>query len=115
MAITLLFLHTVILDVCLYLRDVCEAFFSHLEARFFMSQEMIVLGDEALAHAAIDSGLKAVFSYPGTPSTEIFESAEAIIHKLNDGRVAQWAANEKVAYEMALGASYSGGRSLTTL
>lgn len=80
-----------------------------------MSQEMIVLGDEALAHAAIDSGLKAVFSYPGTPSTEIFESAEAIIHQLNDGRVAQWAANEKVAYEMALGASYSGGRALTTM
>lgn len=80
-----------------------------------MSQEIIVMGDEALAHAAIDSGLKAIFSYPGTPSTEIFESAEELIHKLNDGRVARWAPNEKVAYEMALGASYSGGRALTTM
>lgn len=77
--------------------------------------ELLVLGDEAMGHAAIDSGLKTIFSYPGTPSTEIFECVEELIKKSEDGRIAKWAANEKVAYEMALGASYTGHRSMTTM
>jgi indolepyruvate ferredoxin oxidoreductase alpha subunit len=77
--------------------------------------EILVLGDEAMGHAAIDSGLKAIFSYPGTPSTEIFECIEHLIQVKNDGRVARWAGNEKVAYEMALGASYTGRRVMTTM
>jgi indolepyruvate ferredoxin oxidoreductase alpha subunit len=77
--------------------------------------ELLVLGDEAMGHAAIDSGLKTIFSYPGTPSTEIFECVEDLINKKSDGRIARWAANEKVAYEMALGASYSGNRTMTTM
>lgn len=75
----------------------------------------LVLGDEAMGHAAIDSGLKTIFSYPGTPSTEIFECVENLIHKNRNGRIAQWAPNEKVAYEMALGASYTGSRTMTTM
>jgi indolepyruvate ferredoxin oxidoreductase alpha subunit len=78
-------------------------------------KEILVLGDEAMGHAAMDSGLKTIFSYPGTPSTEIFECVEDLIKKKNDGRVACWAANEKVAYEMALGASYTGQRTMTTM
>lgn len=77
--------------------------------------EILVLGDEAMGHAAYDSGLKTIFSYPGTPSTEIFECVEALINKTKDGRVARWATNEKVAYEMALGASYTGQRTMTTM
>ena len=77
--------------------------------------EILVLGDEAMGHAAVDSGLKTIFSYPGTPSTEIFECIEELFNKKNDGRVSRWAANEKVAYEMALGASYSGQRTMTTM
>lgn len=77
--------------------------------------QLMVLGDEAVSHAAIDAGAKGIFGYPGTPSTEVFERAEALVHSLNDGRIAQWAANEKVAYEMALGASYAGHRSIVTM
>ena len=75
----------------------------------------LALGDEAVSFGAIDAGVKGVFGYPGTPSTEVFEAAEIIINELNDGRVAEWAANEKAAYEMALGCSYTGNRTMVTM
>jgi indolepyruvate ferredoxin oxidoreductase alpha subunit len=70
----------------------------------------LFLGDEAIAQAAIDAGLSGVYSYPGTPSTEITEyiqqkTAGSNIHS-------RWCANEKTAMEAALGMSYSGKRSL---
>jgi indolepyruvate ferredoxin oxidoreductase alpha subunit len=73
----------------------------------------LLLGDEAVAQAAIDAGIGGAFAYPGTPSTEIFEyvqqeSAEA-------GVSALWSANEKVAYEEALGMSYAGRRALVSM
>lgn len=79
-------------------------------------KEVIVLGDEAVSYGAIDSGLKAIFAYPGTPSTEIFEGVESIITKNNyDERVAEWVANEKVSYELALGVSYQGYRTMVCM
>ena len=57
-----------------------------------MKKSKLLLGDEALALAACDAGVKAFYGYPGTPSTEIFEAGEIYIKKLNDGRVAEWAA-----------------------
>ncbi|HBM15110.1 MAG TPA: indolepyruvate ferredoxin oxidoreductase [Lentisphaeria bacterium] len=83
--------------------------------KFYEEKELLVLADEAISFGAIDAGVKGVFGYPGTPSTEAFEGAEKIIHALNDGRIAHWAANEKCAYEMALGCSYAGGRALVTM
>ncbi len=77
--------------------------------------EVVALGVEAVAYAAFDAGIKAVFGYPGTPSTEGFERAELLIRAENAGRKAHWAANEKVAYELALGVSYAGYRSLVTM
>jgi indolepyruvate ferredoxin oxidoreductase, alpha subunit len=77
--------------------------------------QIMAMGDEAVAHGAIDAGVKGVFGYPGTPSTEVFESAAIIIEEKKDGRIARWGANEKVGYEMALGASYAGNRSLVTM
>lgn len=77
--------------------------------------ETVVLGAEAASHAALDAGVKGVFGYPGTPSTEVFETAELLVEKAGDGRVATWAANEKAAMEMALGASYAGYRSIVTM
>ena len=72
-----------------------------------MSEKMILLGNEAVAHGAKDAGVRVVSSYPGTPSTEITETIAAL-----GGLYAEWAANEKVAVEVALGASLSGVRSL---
>ena len=72
----------------------------------------LLLGDEAVGQAALDAAIRGAFSYPGTPATEIFEYITA--HA--DGRVsAMWSANEKVAYEEALGMSYTGNRALVSM
>lgn len=80
-----------------------------------MAQGTLALGVEAVGCAAFDAGIKGAFGYPGTPSTEGFEFVEAMIHAEPTGRVAQWAANEKVAYDLALGVSYAGHRTLVTM
>jgi len=74
----------------------------------------LLLGDEAVGQAAIDAGIAGAFSYPGTPATEVFEYIEQ-----GPGRrgeiSARWSANEKVAYEEALGMSYAGRRALVSM
>lgn len=72
----------------------------------------LLLGVEAIGQAAVDAGISGVYAYPGTPSTEITEyiqenelAIERNIHRL-------WSANEKTAYETALGMSYAGKRAL---
>ncbi len=70
---------------------------------------MILMGDEAVAQAAIDAGISGAFSYPGTPATEIFEYVMARKPK-GSGIYTKWSTNEKVAYEEALGMSYAGRR-----
>ena len=70
----------------------------------------IMLGNEAFARGAYEAGVKVVSSYPGTPSTEITESAVQY-----DEVYVEWAANEKVAMEVAIGAAFGGVRSLTTM
>ena len=66
----------------------------------------IMIGNEAVARGLYESGVKVVSSYPGTPSTEITEFAA----KFNE-IYAEWAPNEKVALETAIGASIGGARS----
>ncbi|MBI5532299.1 MAG: indolepyruvate ferredoxin oxidoreductase [Deltaproteobacteria bacterium] len=77
-----------------------------------------LLGDEAVALGAIHAGLSGAYSYPGTPATEIFEFVHAQVHKgppATEGGVhARWSANEKVAFEEALGMSYAGRRALVS-
>jgi len=72
----------------------------------------LYLGDEAVAQAALDAGIAGAFSYPGTPATEIFEYIEAT---RAPGVSALWSANEKVAYEEALGMSYAGRRAIVSM
>ena len=69
----------------------------------------LVSGDEAVAMAAIDCGVTLGTGYPGTPSTEILESFAAL------GGRAQWAPNEKVALEVAIGVAFAGARALVTM
>ncbi|MCB8932691.1 MAG: thiamine pyrophosphate-dependent enzyme [Fimbriimonadaceae bacterium] len=71
----------------------------------------LLLGDEAVAMAAVDAGIGGAFSYAGTPATEIFESIQAMAPDV----WAEWSANEKVAYEEALGMSYAGKRALVSM
>ncbi len=65
----------------------------------------LMLGNEAFARGLYEAGCKIVSSYPGTPSTEITEEAAKY-----DEIYAEWAPNEKVAMETALGASIAGAR-----
>ncbi len=66
----------------------------------------LLSGNDAVARGLFEAGCRLVSSYPGTPSTEITESAAAY-----DEIYAEWAPNEKVAMEVAFGASLAGGRS----
>jgi len=70
----------------------------------------ILLGNEAIARGAYEAGVKVVSSYPGTPSTEITESVAQY-----DRIYCEWATNEKVAAEVAVGASIRGARALTCM
>jgi indolepyruvate ferredoxin oxidoreductase alpha subunit len=73
------------------------------------SKRILISGDEAVALAAQDAGVALGTGYPGTPSTEILEAFSAL------GGRAQWAPNEKVAAEVALGAAFAGARALLTM
>ncbi len=78
----------------------------------------LLLGDEAIAQAAIDSGLSGVYAYPGTPSTEITEFIQLREEKRGDAEnkiCCRWATNEKTAMEGALGMSYMGKRALVCM
>ena len=78
------------------------------------AKEKVLLGDEALALGALDAGISAAYGYPGTPSTEILEYLIAQAEQRENFQ-AHWCANEKTAYEAALGASMAGRRSLVTM
>lgn len=77
--------------------------------------KQLLLGDEAIAQAAIDAGLSGVYAYPGTPSTEITEYIQ--LSKLAKERNihSRWSTNEKTAMETALGMSFAGKRSLVCM
>jgi len=70
----------------------------------------LMLGNEAVARGAYEAGVTVVSSYPGTPSTEITEN----IVKYENINV-EWAPNEKVAGEVAIGASMAGARSMACM
>lgn len=80
-----------------------------------MQAKSMLLGDEAIARAAIDAGISGIYAYPGTPSTEIMEfvmqSPEAKSGLVRTG----WSANEKTAMEAALGMSYAGKRAMVCM
>ncbi len=70
----------------------------------------LLLGNEAVARGLYEAGCRIISSYPGTPSTEITESAAKY-----DEIYAEWAPNEKVAMEVAIGASIGGRRSFCAM
>ncbi len=70
----------------------------------------LMLGNAAIARGLFEAGCRFISSYPGTPSTEITEAAAAY-----DALYAEWAPNEKVALEAAIGASFAGARAFTAM
>ncbi len=78
-------------------------------------QKMLLLGAEAVGQGAIDGGISGVYAYPGTPSTEITEYIQSNPEAIRRNIHRTWSANEKTAYEAALGMSYAGKRSLVCM
>ena len=75
-----------------------------------MSETKIMLGNEAIARGAYEAGVKVSAAYPGTPSTEISENVVKYPEIY-----CEWSPNEKVAMEVAIGASISGVRSMASM
>ena len=71
---------------------------------------MWMSGNEAIALAAYEAGVKVASGSPGTPSTEILENLSCY-----EGVYTEWAPNEKVGLEVAIGASFAGVRALATM
>ncbi len=70
----------------------------------------LMLGNEAVARGAYEAGVKVASAYPGTPSTEITENIAKF-----DEVYSEWSPNEKVALEVAIGASVAGARSICSM
>jgi indolepyruvate ferredoxin oxidoreductase, alpha subunit len=73
-------------------------------------ERRLLSGNEAIGRGAIEAGISFAASYPGTPATEILE----YIARHFDGE-AEWAVNEKIAFETAVGASYAGKRAICSM
>ena len=74
-------------------------------------KKVIMLGNEAIARGAYEAGVKVSAAYPGTPSTEISE----YLVQYKDDLYCEWSPNEKVATEVAVGASLSGVRAMSCM
>jgi indolepyruvate ferredoxin oxidoreductase alpha subunit len=70
----------------------------------------VMSGNEAIAYGAYLAGVRVASGYPGTPSTEILEN---LVHY--SGIATEWATNEKVGFDVAVGAAYAGARALVTM
>ncbi len=80
-----------------------------------MTENKLLLGDEAIALGALHAGLSGVYAYPGTPSTEITEFIQGSPLARERGVHSRWCTNEKTAMEAALGMSYAGKRALVCM
>ncbi len=76
-----------------------------------MAEKVIMSGNEAIARGAYEGGCTFASAYPGTPSTEILENMPQYKEKV----YSEWAPNEKVAAEAAIGASIAGVRSFCAM
>lgn len=76
-------------------------------------RRLLLLGNEAIARGAIEAGIQVAAAYPGTPSSEIMETLLEAAKELDF--YAEWSVNEKVAFEMAAGASLTGVRAMASM
>ena len=74
-----------------------------------------MLGNEAMALALIENGCRVAASYPGTPASEILSSVAKLRNELGVAMHAEWAVNEKVAFEIAYTASMTGLRAAASM
>jgi indolepyruvate ferredoxin oxidoreductase alpha subunit len=75
--------------------------------------EILLMGNEAIARGALEAGVQVAAAYPGTPSSEIIET---LARSSEPGKLyVEWSTNEKVALEVAAAASFAGLRSLCVM
>jgi len=79
------------------------------------SRYRVLMGNEAIARAIIESGCTVSTSYPGTPASEILESIGRFRNEENLKIHVEWSVNEKAAFEVALSHSYMGGRASVSM
>jgi len=78
-----------------------------------VGERVLLLGNEAVARGAVEAGVQVATSYPGTPSSEILEAIASVSRDL--GIYSEWSTNEKVAFEVAIGAAISGVRAISSM
>jgi indolepyruvate ferredoxin oxidoreductase alpha subunit len=78
-------------------------------------EEKVVLGNEAIARGIVESGCHFFAAYPGTPSSEILPAVVRFKKENNLEIYVEWSTNEKVAFENALVASYTGKRTAVAM
>ena len=71
-----------------------------------------MLGNEVIAHACLEAEIDFASGYPGTPSSEVIDYLR---HQKDRDFYVEWSVNEKVAFENALAAAWTGIRSLVTM
>jgi indolepyruvate ferredoxin oxidoreductase, alpha subunit len=79
------------------------------------NKKVVLLGNEAIGRGLVEAGCQLVMSYPGTPSSEILPSYLRAARAENVKVHGEWSANEKVAFEEALAAAYTGKRAAVVM
>jgi indolepyruvate ferredoxin oxidoreductase alpha subunit len=75
----------------------------------------VLMGNEAIGRGIVECGCSVAASYPGTPASEILEAVVAFSRETDHTIYTEWSVNEKVAYEVALAASYTGKRAAVAM
>jgi indolepyruvate ferredoxin oxidoreductase, alpha subunit len=99
-----------LLAACHYLLSIVDERVAYAEMPQEVAMKVLLSGNEAIALGAWESGVQYASAYPGTPSTEVLENFARY-----PGIRAEWASNEKVALDNAIGASFGGARTLAAM
>ncbi|MFA6880947.1 MAG: indolepyruvate ferredoxin oxidoreductase subunit alpha [Aminobacterium sp.] len=86
-----------------------------MEVACTVSTKAILLGNEAIARGIVEAGCAVATAYPGTPSSEILPAVAKFADALGTSTAVEWGANEKVAFEMATSAAFTGVRSCVVM
>ncbi|MBN2431589.1 MAG: 4Fe-4S binding protein [Acidobacteria bacterium] len=78
-------------------------------------ENVVLLGNEAIAWGLVEGGCEIVTSYPGTPSSEVLPAVIQFRQKTGRSIAVEWSLNEMIAFQVALGASYTGKRAATIM
>ncbi len=75
----------------------------------------MIIGNQAIAYGALAAGVDVAVGYPGTPSSEVLNELFAYSKRNNQAPYVEWSVNEKVAFEIATAAAWTGKRALATM